>query len=197
MPRAKTCKINNNSMRLIIGLGNPDKEYLNTRHNFAWMSLDNLALKYNLNWTKNKNSNSLITSFISGREKIILAKPLTYMNNSGIATRALKNFFKLPNNKIIVVYDDLDLPYGNIKLSKNRNSGGHKGVESIIENLKSKDFKRIRLGIGPKQGKAEDFVLQKFNAEEKNKLKEILDTSNLIIENILQKGFDKATTKYN
>lgn len=184
-------------MRLIIGLGNPDKEYLHTRHNFAWMSLDNLALKYNLNWTKNKNSNSLITSFISGREKIILAKPLTYMNNSGIATRALKNFFKLPNNKIIVVYDDLDLPYGNIKLSKNRNSGGHKGVESIIEQLKSKDFKRIRLGIGPKVGNAEDFVLQKFNAEEKNKLKEILDTSNLIIENILQKGFDKATTKYN
>jgi PTH1 family peptidyl-tRNA hydrolase len=119
------------------------------------------------------------------------------MNNSGMATRALKNFFKLPNNKIIVIYDDLDLPYGNIKLSKNRNSGGHKGVESIIEQLKSKDFKRIRLGIGPKIGKAEDFVLQKFNAEEKNKLKEILDTSNLIIENILQKGFDKAATKYN
>ncbi|MDP2812653.1 MAG: aminoacyl-tRNA hydrolase [bacterium] len=184
-------------MRLIIGLGNPDKEYLQTRHNFGWLSLDNLAEKYQLNWTKNKTSNCLITDFISGREKIILAKPLTYMNESGQTVRALKNFFKLPNNKIIIICDDLDLPFGDIKLSKNKNSGGHKGLDSIIAQLKSKDFKRVRLGIGPKIGPAEDFVLQKFSLEEKDKLKEILDTSNLIVETILEKSFDQATNEYN
>ena len=184
-------------MRIIIGLGNPDKEYFYTRHNFGWLALDSLAEKRNLSWNKHKNSNSLLTEFSHGREKIILAKPLTYMNNSGLAVRALKKFFKLPNNKLIIIYDDLDLPFGKIRLSKNKNSGGHKGLDSIIGQLKSKDFKRIRLGIGSPQGPVEDFVLQKFSKEEKNKLNEIIDTSHLIIEYILENSFDLAANKYN
>ena len=184
-------------MRIIIGLGNPDKEYTYTRHNFGWLSLDSLAEKKNINWSKHKNGNSLITEFIRGREKIILAKPLSYMNNSGLSVRALKKFFKLPNNKIIIVHDELDLPFGKIRLSKNRSSGGHKGLDSIISQLKSKDFKRLRLGIGPQEGPAENFVLQKFSKEEKTKLNEIIDTSHLIIEDILEQGFDLAANKYN
>jgi len=183
-------------MRLIIGLGNPDKEHEQTRHNFGWLVLDSLTEKKELNWTKNKQSNSLIAT-LEGKEKIILVKPLTYMNNSGQAVKALKQFYKIPVNKIIVIYDDIDLPYGKIRISKNRSAGGHKGVDSIIQHLKSKDFKRLRLGIGPQKGKAEDFVLEKFSAEEKKQLKEIIDTSHLVLEDILDKGFDIAASKYN
>jgi peptidyl-tRNA hydrolase, PTH1 family len=184
-------------MKLIIGLGNPDKEYEFTRHNFGWLVLDSLVTKKELNWTKHKQSNSLLTTWQGKKEKIVLAKPLTYMNNSGQAIKALKQFYKIPTNKIIVIYDDIDLPYGKIRISKNRGAGGHNGVDSTIQNLKSKDFKRIRLGIGPQLGKAEDYVLKKFSSTEKKNLNEILDTSHLILENILDVGFDKAANKYN
>ena len=199
LSKAKTLKIKNKHkhMRLFIALGNPDKEYEYTRHNFGWLAIDALAAKQELNWTKNKASNSLVASFLNGREKIILAKPLTYMNDSGKAAKALKKYYKLPTNKIIVIHDDLDLPFGKIRLSKSRGTAGHKGIESIIKNLKSKDFKRIRLGIGPQKGKSEDFVLKKFNSEEKKKLQEIIDTSYLVIEMMLEKNFDKAANKYN
>ena len=184
-------------MRLIIGLGNPDKEYENTRHNFGQLVLNSLVEKKNLNWKKLKNTNSLITEFKHGREKIILAKPLMYMNESGITVKKLKKYYKLPNNKIIIIYDDIDLPFGKTRLSKNRSSGGHKGIESIIHELKTKDFKRIRLGIGPQKGKSEQFVLKIFSKEEKQLLPEIIDSVHLIIESILEKNFDKAVNKYN
>ena len=184
-------------MKLIIGLGNPDKEYESTRHNFGWLVLDSLVEKKEINWSKHKQSNSLIASWQGKKEKIILAKPLTYMNNSGKAIKALKQFYKIPTNRILVIYDDIDLPYGTIRISKNRGAGGHKGVDSMIEHLKSKDFKRIRLGIGPQKGSAEDFVLKKFSSTEKKQLNEILDTSHLILADILAKGFDEAANKYN
>ncbi|MBT4209834.1 MAG: aminoacyl-tRNA hydrolase [Candidatus Komeilibacteria bacterium] len=184
-------------MKLIIGLGNPDKEYEATRHNFGWLALDSLAAKKEISWTKHKQSNSLIASWQGKKEKIIFAKPLTYMNNSGKAVKALKQYYKTPVNRIIVIYDDIDLPYGKIRISKNRSAGGHKGIDSMIAHLKSKDFKRIRLGIGPQKGKAEDYVLKKFSSTEKKKLNEILDTSHLILEDILSKSFDQAANKYN
>ncbi len=184
-------------MKLIIGLGNPDKEYENTRHNFGQLILNSLLKKKNLNWKKLKNTNSLIAEFKNGREKIILAKPLMYMNESGIAVKKLKKYYKLPNNKIIIIYDDIDLPFDKIRLSKNRSSGGHRGIESIIQELKTKDFKRIRLGIGPQKGKSEQFVLKIFSKEEKQLLPEIIDSVHLIIESILEKNFDKAVNKYN
>ena len=183
-------------MKLIIGLGNPDKEYAQTRHNFGWLALDSFAEKNKLNWTKHKASNSLIADFKT-KERIVLAKPLTYMNESGKAVKALKRFYKLPTNKIIVVQDDVDLPYGKIRLSKKRGDGGHNGIKSIVAHLKSKDFKRIRLGIGPQKGKSEEFVLKKFSSEEKKMLNEIIDTSSLIIEYMLKNGFDKSANKYN
>jgi len=184
-------------MKLIIGLGNPDKEYEMTRHNFGWLVLDSLAAKKEVNWTKHKQSNSLIASWQGKKEKIVLAKPLTYMNNSGKAAKALKQFYKIPTNKIFAIYDDIDLPYGKIRISKNRSAGGHKGIDSMIEQLKSKDFKRIRLGIGPQKGKAEEFVLKKFSSAEKKQLNEILDTSHLILEYALENSFDEAANKYN
>ncbi len=182
-------------MKLIIGLGNPDKEYKYTRHNFGHLVLDSLVEKKELKLKKKKHNKT--ASFQTSREKIVIAKTTTYMNESGKAIKELKSFYKIPTNKIIIIHDDIDLPFGKTRLSKARGAGGHKGLGSIIKYLKSKDFKRIRLGIGPQQGKSEDFVLKRFSSEEKNKLVEIIDTSYLIIETILEKGFDKAANKYN
>jgi peptidyl-tRNA hydrolase, PTH1 family len=184
-------------MRLIIGLGNPDKKYSNTRHNFGWLVLDSLADKKDLNWKSHKSSNSAIADFKTKREKNIIAKPLTYMNESGRAVKKLKSFYKIPTSKIVVIYDDIDLPFGKIRVSRKKSAGGHKGVESTIKHLKSKDFIRIRLGIGPQRGSAEEFVLKKFNTEQKKKLAEIIDTSHLILESIIKKGFTATSNKYN
>ena len=184
-------------MKLIISLGNPSKEYQNTRHNFGHLSLDALVEKKDLSWKKNKKAHSFTADFQGKREKIVLAKTDLFMNESGKAVRGLKSFYKIPTNKIIIVHDDIDLPFGKIRLSKKRGDGGHKGIEDIIKHLKSKDFKRIRLGIGPQKGKSEDFVLKKFSSEEKKKLSEIVDTSHLVIETLLEKDFDGAANKYN
>ena len=184
-------------MKLIIGLGNPEKKYQDTRHNFGFLCLDSLAKKNNLLWHNNKTNNSLITDFKFKKEKIILAKPQTFMNNSGYAVSLLKKYYNLPPHKIIVIYDDLDLPFNKLRISKSKSAGGHKGVDSIIKYLKSKEFIRMRLGIGPQKGKAESFVLQKFKKEEKRKLPEIIDTSHLALEEILNKDYNSAANKYN
>ncbi len=184
-------------MRLVVGLGNPGSTYQWTRHNFGYLALDNIAKKNKLVWKKHKSSNSTIAEFKIGSEKIILAKPLTFMNNSGIAVQALKNFYKILSKNIIVLYDDLDLPFGKLRISANRSGGGHNGVNSLIEQIKSKEFARIRLGLGPQQGKAEDFVLKNFSPAEKKKLAEITDTVALALETIIIEGIDKAANKYN
>ncbi len=184
-------------MKLIVGLGNPGPEYLATRHNFGWLSLSKLADKQKLSWKKSPDKNSQIAEYLWGREKIILSQPLTFMNKSGEAVAALSQFYKISPENIIVIYDDLDLTFGTIRLSQNRSSGGHQGLESIIKHLKSQDFIRIRLGIGPQTGKAEDFVLAKFTAEENKKIPEIIDTSHLILELLLNKGFSDAANQYN
>ncbi len=184
-------------MKLVIGLGNPEAKYQWTRHNFGWLVLDNIANKKQLTWKKHKVSLSEVAEFSLGAEKIILAKPLTFMNNSGLAVQALKHFYKITPKNIIVIYDDLDLPFGKIRISANRSGGGHNGVNSIIEHLKSKEFIRIRLGLAPQQGKAEDFVLQNFSVEQKKKIPEIADTAALALETIIAESPDIAANKYN
>lgn len=184
-------------MRLIIGLGNPGKEYISTRHNFGYLVLDALADKKNLTWHNHKDNQSIVADFKSDNKNYLLVKPQTFMNESGQAVRKLKAFYKVPNHKIIILQDEISLPFGKIRLSKNRTSGGHKGIDSIIQNLKSKDFIRVRLGIGPQIGSSENFVLQKFTPEEKNKLLEIIDTCHLILEDLIQKGFTETANKYN
>lgn len=184
-------------MILIIGLGNPENQYKWTRHNFGYLALDTMTDKYNLTWKKHRVSHSDICEVQIDSQKILLAKPLTFMNNSGLAVQALKNYYKLPTKNIIVIYDDIDLPFGKLRVSHGRSAGGHKGINSIIEHLKSKEFTRIRLGIGPQVGKAEDFVLQNFSKEQKKKLPEINDTVSLALETIILEDADKAANKYN
>jgi PTH1 family peptidyl-tRNA hydrolase len=134
---------------LIVGIGNPDQEYLNTRHNVGWMFLDWLQAKYDgSEFTPDAKLKSSLAQVDIDDNLTWLQKPLTYVNLSGTAVSAMKRKTKLPNDAIIVVQDDLDIPFGMCKLSFDKNSGGHNGIESIIASLRTKKFHRIRIGIG-------------------------------------------------
>lgn len=172
-------------MRVIIGLGNSGDEYKNTRHNAGYLALDYLARKYanlsgdSVSWQTNKKFNALIYK----TSDYIFVKPLTYMNNSGQAVQAVLSYYNLLpkklgfikvkesnlNDVLTVIQDEMDLPLGKSKISSNSSSAGHRGIESIINNLKTKNFKRIRLGINSEtkgQIPTDKFVLQKFNEAE-------------------------------
>ncbi len=156
----------NNVMIFIVGLGNPGKTYERTWHNAGFLVLDALIKEYGFPAFKlSKKHASLVSQGILGSTKAVLAKPQTFMNKSGISVRSLLK----QGGELIVVHDDIDIPLGTVKISKDRGSAGHKGVESIMKELKSKDFTRIRIGIQPLTGKpksVEDFVLQKFSPKE-------------------------------
>jgi len=157
-------------MKLIIGLGNPGEEYKKTRHNAGFLALDKLAttnIQYSIFNIQSK-FNAEISERIINNEKVILAKPQTFMNNSGHAVKAIVDYYKIDLENIIVIHDDLDIPLGEYKISKNKNSGGHKGVQSIIDYLGTKDFTRIRIGIMTENKKTptEKFVLERFGEDE-------------------------------
>jgi len=164
-------------MKLIIGLGNPGEEYKKTRHNAGFLVLDKLVLssKYQVLSTQSK-FNAEISNGTIDDEKIILAKPQTFMNNSGQAVKAIVDYYKIKPEDIIVIHDDLDIPLGEYKISKNKNSGGHKGVQSIIDYLGTKDFVRIRIGImiENKKTPTEKFVLERFSEDEMGVVKRVI-----------------------
>ena len=153
-------------MYLIVGLGNPGTKYEKTRHNVGFLVLDDLQRKYGFpEFSPSKKHTSLTSEGIISETKTLLAKPQTFMNNSGKAVKSL--MAAKPN--LIVVHDDIDIPLGKVKVSENRGSAGHKGVDSIIRSLGTKNFTRIRVGIQPKKGKpsnVETFVLKKFTSTE-------------------------------
>lgn len=163
------------NMYLIVGLGNPDKKYEDTRHNVGFKALDFLIEKFNFDKLKldKKFKAEMIMGEIDNK-KIIIAKPQTYINNSGTAVQLLKNYFKIQPENIIIVYDELDLPFGEIRLRHEGSSAGHNGIKSIIEYLATDKFNRLRLGIRNKLAEkmpADKFVLSKFSFWEKRKLK--------------------------
>jgi len=158
-------------MELIIGLGNPGKKYEKTRHNLGFLVINELAEKMEMNnWKIKMQFNANIAQGNFKNEKIILAKPQTFMNNSGMAIKSIVDYYKIPNENIFIIHDDIDLLLGEIKVQKNRSSAGHKGVQSIINALGTKDFIRVRLGIKSIDQKTiidtEKFVLQKFSKDE-------------------------------
>ncbi|MGC8881117.1 MAG: aminoacyl-tRNA hydrolase [Minisyncoccia bacterium] len=175
-----------NKKLLIVGLGNPQALYKNTRHNCGALFLE--WLKENLKSEKFKINQKVLSeiSILKTKDKtIFLVKPLTFMNNSGEAVKKLKNFFKLKNKEIIIVHDDSDLFLGSFKIQFKRGSAGHKGVESIINSLKTNEFYRIRIGVRPKnlkKLKAEYFILKNFSLKERE---------------ILNNTFQKILTKLN
>ena len=158
-------------MKLVIGLGNPGSEYLNNRHNIGFMALDNLSAHYLFEDWRTKLSGLFATASL-GSEKIILVKPQTFMNLSGICVAKFKQFFKINVADIFVIYDDIDLGFGEVKIKQGGGDAGHKGVRSISQQLQTKDFNRIRLGIGRPSTKQEvsHFVLSNFSKTEKDKL---------------------------
>ena len=168
-------------MVLIIGLGNPGTKYKKTRHNIGFRVLDEFQNENNFsNFEFSKKFNSLISDGIVKNKTILLAKPQTFMNNSGKTAKGLINFYKIKSSDIIVVHDDIDLIFRTIKISEKRGSAGHKGVESIIRELGTKDFTRLRIGIRDKKLKSkntEKYVLEKFTEDEEKELEKIIKQS--------------------
>lgn len=157
-------------MKLIAGLGNPGLKYQKTRHNLGFRTANQLAQKYQLGiFKEEKKFKSQITMGFLNNEKVILAKPQTFMNNSGPSIKAIADYYKIMPQDILIIHDDIDLPLGQIRLHKNRGAAGHKGVQSIIDALKTKDFIRIRMGLAltnQAEINTEEFVLQDFSDEE-------------------------------
>lgn len=152
-------------MKLIVGLGNPGEKYQKSRHNVGFILLDKFAADNNLNWRKVERFNSEVADYSNG----LLIKPQTFMNNSGNAVSKLVNFYKISLDDLIIIHDDVDLPLGVIKKQKGKNSAGHHGVENIMEELGTKDFWRIRVGIGKPEDKnipVDEWVLQDFGKNE-------------------------------
>ncbi len=182
-------------MKLIVGLGNPGKEYNKTRHNCGFMAIDYYNNKYNL---KEKNKfNGLYTEQIVNNEKIILLKPQTYMNLSGNCVVKFVNYYNIDINDIIIIYDDVDYPLGTIKIKKNGSSGGHNGIKSIINILKNENIKRIRIGISKNSIPIEEYVLQKFTEDELKVISSNLETICEIIDSINRYSIDEIMNKYN
>ncbi|MCD6471083.1 aminoacyl-tRNA hydrolase [bacterium] len=166
-------------MKLIVGLGNPGKKFINTRHNIGKEIIEHFAKIYNFPKFKFKKSLEVfVTKKKINNKKFILALPTTYMNESGRVVKKLLKYYKLIPNNLVIIHDEIDIPLGKIKLSFNRSSAGHKGVQSIINYLKTKEFYRLRIGIENRKEKripTEEYVLKKFSKEETriiNKLKE-------------------------
>ena len=177
-------------MKLVVGLGNPEEKYLHTRHNLGFMTVDALLRKLTpvqkTNWRFEKKFNSLIAKL----PEAILAKPQTFMNASGFAVASISQYLRIPTADIWVVHDDLDLPLGRIKIRQGGASAGHRGVESIIEQLNNDQFGRFRLGIGhPGHGEADDYVLATFNTKETAEARKMIKATVKLIQEALKKGF--------
>lgn len=185
-------------MYIIVGLGNPGREYADTRHNIGFIALDMLADKYNINVTRSKHK-ALIGEGLLNGERVVLAKPQTYMNLSGESLLALRNWYKVPEDKIIVIYDDIDLDTGVLRIRARGSGGSHNGMRSIIYNLASHDFPRVRIGIGkpPEKWELKDYVLSKFKEEEIEPMRDALDRALKGIEYIVKDGLDLAMSRCN
>ena len=185
-------------MYLIVGLGNPEGEYSNTRHNMGFDTINHLSQKLNINVTKEKFEGLYGDGFINN-EKIILLKPQTYMNLSGKSIIKYMDFYKIPSENIIIIYDDIDIDIGKIKIRKKCGPGSHNGMKSVVENLRTEDFPRIRVGIGKPMFKEMmiGYVLQKLQGEERNILNEATKEAADAVCDIITYGIDNAMNMHN
>ncbi len=185
-------------MYLIVGLGNPEPEYSKTRHNMGFDTVNKIAEKYEIKFDK-KKFDGLIGIGKIENEDVILLKPQTYMNESGKSIIQVKNFYKIPLDKIIVIYDDIDLPEGVVKLRKKGGAGTHNGMRSVVSELNSTDFIRVRVGTGQPIFKELliSYVIQKLSDEDYNKLIPAIEKAADGVVEILKNGIDIAMNKYN
>lgn len=187
------------NMYLIVGLGNPEKKYDKTKHNVGFDAIDEIIDEYNIPSSGISMKGMYGKDTISG-EKVIVMKPMTYMNLSGHAVRAFVDYYKLnPATDLIVIYDDVDLPTGQLRIRKKGSAGSHNGMKSIIQMLGSQEFTRIRVGIGPKPEKWDlaDYVLAPFAKEEREKVDSALSQIVPITKEIIENGIDAAMNGFN
>ena len=185
-------------MKLIVGLGNPGRNYENTRHNAGFSILEKLNEKENGEWGNEAKANALISRIKLDNEDVILALPQSYMNLSGEAIVELLRWFKLDISDLIVVHDELDLPFGKIQIKKGIGPAGHKGIKSIIERI-GEDFVRVRIGIGIENLEipSEKFVLEKFSEEEQKGLEKIEEEAIEKLKLLVKYGYEEFVSKYN
>jgi PTH1 family peptidyl-tRNA hydrolase len=185
-------------MFLITGLGNPGREYKNTRHNIGFLQVDALAATLGTRFSR-VESKALVTKASYQGRRLILAKPQTYMNLSGQAVAALVRFYKIPLENILIVYDEVDLPFGILRLRPKGGSAGHKGIRSILERLGTQEIPRLRIGVDRPPGRmdAAAYVLQDFTRAEHDELPQILQIGVEAIQTFLAEGLEAAMTRYN
>lgn len=183
--------------KLIIGLGNPGRDYHGTRHNVGWDAIDLLAKRHHLN-VKARRSKAMVGEGMIGERKVILAKPLTFMNLSGQAVGGLVRRHRLEPSDILVICDDVHLPLGRLRIRAKGSAGGHKGLISIIHALGTEDFGRIRIGVGsPTKGDMVDHVLSRFKRAERTIVKESIARAADAVEMILAEDIEPAMNKFN
>jgi PTH1 family peptidyl-tRNA hydrolase len=180
-------------IKLIVGLGNPGEEYKNTRHNAGYMAVDAFAKKFGFKNFKTRHLSEIATGRFAGKN-LILAKPLTYMNNSGLAVENILEEEGIEPSEMVVVYDDIDLPLGTTRLRMRGSSGGHKGMDSIISAIKTSEFPRLKLGIGRPQGKGDvvKWVLSPFEEEEMPTLRTMIEKAIRCLERLILLGPQEA-----
>ena len=183
-------------MFLIVGLGNPGKEYEDTRHNIGFKVVDNIAKEYNIEINRQKFKGTYGEGFIDG-EKVMLLKPTTYMNLSGESIREVVDFYNLDNNDILVIYDDISLEVGTLRIREKGSAGGHNGIKSIISHLGSDIFSRIKVGVGQPNGDLIKYVLGKFTKEEVAVLSESIDVATKATREIIKSDIKTAMNEFN
>lgn len=183
---------------ILIGLGNPGREYANTRHNFGFMLIDRIAVRLNARGMKVQSKAIVMTAQYEER-KIILAKPQTFMNLSGQSVQGLVHFYKIPLEQVMILSDDLDLPFGTIRIRSAGGPGGQRGLSSILDKLGTQQVPRMRLGIGRPPGRMEPaaYVLQNFSREDAQSLSEVLDRAADAALEFVAAGLNTAMNKFN
>lgn len=183
-------------MKLIVGLGNFEPKYFFTRHNAGFIMVDYFAKLNNAEFREEKKLKSLITKFKFMGEDLLIIKPLTYMNLSGEALSLVLNYYKIDKKDVLIIYDDINLDTGKVRFRNSGSDGGHNGIKSVIQHLGTKDFDRLKIGIGPQPNiPSEAYVLQNFTPEQLETLKEVIKMS--LIEDYLTEGLQKVQNKYN
>lgn len=185
-------------MKVVVGLGNPGREYALTRHNLGFMVVDKFAAAHRLSFSRRKFKSKIATGTVEG-EEVVLVKPRTFMNLSGDAVGPLVRFYKRSLSELLVVYDDIDLPFGSIRLRPSGGSGGHKGMKSIIASLGAEEFPRLRVGIRGEVSANDlsDYVLGRFTPEEKAQLEGIIQRACDAVEAVVTGPFEKAMNRFN
>ncbi|GAB4469684.1 MAG: aminoacyl-tRNA hydrolase [Anaerolineales bacterium] len=183
---------------LIVGLGNPGREYAHSRHNVGFMVLDRLAERYGVSFRRYEQK-AFVVKVTVEQGHLILAKPQTYMNLSGQSVGALVRFYKVPIERLMIVYDDIDLPFGTLRMRPGGSSGGHKGMQSILERLGRQDIARLRVGVGRPSGSKEaaNYVLNEFGTREKLDLPIILDRAAQALVDWICCGIAEAMNRHN